>query len=343
MFLPIVKRLRTDARLSLSFTGDYFGVKRPRRLYRLFGMHKERIINAHLVRWRRFDMYLSPDIKLAAPNARHRVHLYHGISFKGRPYTKKILGFSSLFMIGEDMLNRYLRREVLQSDDKRIEKIGMPKTDPLVDGSLDAGEIRTRLGIEKEQPVILYAPTWRPESSAYTMSDDIVDVLSKHNVAVLIKLHDHVFNPRDKRVVWNEKIAEFEQHPNVTVIRDFDIIPYMYISNVLISDASSVANEFTLLDRPILFMDVPELFKVYEKTIDLDKGWGRKTGTVVNGIDELEPALEDALNHPERLSNIRREAAADFFYNPGTATDAAVNKIYDLLELEPPGEQQYRK
>ncbi|MCD6384250.1 CDP-glycerol glycerophosphotransferase family protein [Candidatus Sumerlaeota bacterium] len=335
MFQRLYQRLRKDERITLYFTGEYFGSKNPRRLYQLFNMAGERIIHPRLARWLKFDLYISPDIKITAPRARYRVQIYHGISFKGRPYTRKILVYNKLFLIGEDMLRRYVRRGILESDDTRIEKIGMPKTDPLVDGSLDKDEIKAGLGLgDSDRPIILYAPTWRPESSAYKMSDAIVHSLSRLDIILLIKLHDLVFDPREKRVNWQKKIAEFEQYPNVKVIRDYDIIPYMFISDVLISDASSVANEYTLLDRPIIFIDVPELFKVYEKTIDLQEGWGRKIGTVVKNTDELSKAVDEALRNPHSLSQLRRQAAADFFYNPGKATKVAVEKIYELLEID---------
>ncbi|MBI4461433.1 MAG: hypothetical protein HY653_00860 [Acidobacteria bacterium] len=51
--------------------------------------------------------------------------------------------------------------------------------------------------------------------------------------------------------------------------------------------------------------------------------------------EELAAALEDALAHPERMSDIRRQAAANIFYKPGTATERAVEKIYEILELQP--------
>lgn len=336
MFWRLYQRLRQDERLQLYFTGEYFGSRHARPLYRLFGMEREKIIGPLRARWQRFDLYLSPDIKMVAPRARHRVQIYHGISFKGHPYTEKILVYNKLFIVGEDMLQRYIRRGVLQPDDTRIEKIGMPKTDPLRDGSLNAEEILARLGLKKDRPIILFAPTWRPESSVYTKGDEIINIVRKLDVYLLIKLHDLVLDPRERRINWQEKIADWEQLPNVKVIRDYDIVPYMFISDVLISDASSVANEFTLLDRPIIFIDVPELFKVYEKTIDLTEGWGRKIGDVVNSPMELKEVIDDALRNPRRLSAVRRQAAADFFYNPGSATRAAVKKIYELLELEEP-------
>jgi len=63
--------------------------------------------------------------------------------------------------------------------------------------------------------------------------------------------------------------------------------------------------------------------------------WGRDVGVIVNDMDNLKKAIQHGLEHPEEKSEIRREFARKFFYKPGTATDRAVEKIYQLLNLTP--------
>ena len=43
--------------------------------------------------------------------------------------------------------------------------------------------------------------------------------------------------------------------------------------------------------------------------------------------------MADELEHPERRSEIRRDIAADLFYNPGRATEAAVGWLREELAL----------
>ena len=64
------------------------------------------------------------------------------------------------------------------------------------------------------------------------------------------------------------------------IIRKHDIVQYLFASDLLLTDASSVSNEYSLLDRPMVFIDVPELLKLAKNkslTVDLDT-WGRKAG-----------------------------------------------------------------
>jgi hypothetical protein len=63
--------------------------------------------------------------------------------------------------------------------------------------------------------------------------------------------------------------------------------------------------------------------------------WGRDCGQVVKNVSELKAAVEHGLAHPQEKSDIRKQFAQKFFFNPGHATDSAVEKIYELLELDP--------
>ena len=97
-------------------------------------------------------------------------------------------------------------------------------------------------------------------------------------------------------------------------------------ADLLITDASSVANEYTLLNRLIVYLDVPELIRASREKgamVDLDS-WGRRGGLVVQRPGEVEPAVAASLAEPDRLSAIRSAIAQNLFYNPGCATQAVV-------------------
>jgi hypothetical protein len=52
-------------------------------------------------------------------------------------------------------------------------------------------------------------------------------------------------------------------------------------------------------------------------------------------VSELKEAINYGLAHPQGKSEIRKEFAQKFFFNLGGATNKAVKKIYELLELDP--------
>ena len=334
-FRPIYDALCTDDRLALHLTSSSKVLPNVKEFYDAQGMPDALTIPRWMASWRRFDLYLSPNLAVAAKRSLRKAQMFHGVSFKGRPYRANIKQYDYLFTVGPYMKRRFIKEGFFADDDSGLLEIGMPKTDPLVNGVHDRAALAERLGFaDQSAPLILYAPTWRKESSLYTMGRDLIKALPQHGLNLMVKLHDHFYDPSSNNVDWK---AEMERlaHPNLRLIEDSDIIPYLSSADLLISDLSSVANEFCLLDRPIVFLHAPRLYEKYGSTLDMDT-WGLTTGDVAENSKEILPTVKQALASPERHGDIRRQVATDLFYNPGQATPAAVSAVYRLLQLAPP-------
>lgn len=279
-----------------------------------------------LAHWLPLDIYISSDIMLVGKRCRWKIHTFHGVSFKGRAYTPKVLAYDRLFIIGPYMEERFIEKGILREGDPRIARVGMPKLDPLVDGTWTKEKARAHLGLEGDGPVALYAPTWGDSSSLETLGEALVRTTLSMGITLVVKLHDHTL--RDAR--WRAKVREWEGM-GVVVYRDADVVPAMAASDMLISDLSSVANEYLLLDRPLVYLQPLDYEKRYGSSIDL-KTWGFAAGPLVRDKGHLKRALVEALDHPDAYSEVRRKMAAHLFYNPGRATRKAVDVIRGLLD-----------
>ena len=164
-------------------------------------------------------------------------------------------------------------------------------------------------------------------------------------VNFLVKLHDRAYKrwKDSMKEDWENILESYNGHPRVRPIFDYDVVPHLFVSDLLISDISSVVNEFTLLDRPMVLIDVPRLISNYRRiekkrglaTCDLAE-WGQSAGELVKDMRDLPSIIGHGLAHPEEKREIRQEFAGRFFFGPGHATDRAVAKIYELLKLSPP-------
>jgi CDP-glycerol glycerophosphotransferase (TagB/SpsB family) len=275
------------------------------------------------------------------------VQIFHGCSLKNRAVHEDALAYDKLFLVGPYMKQKFVTTWNLKDDDPRFEEIGMPKLDAFFDGSLNKKAILEKLELDPALPIVIYAPTRpTPTSSSLSMyGPETIDTIAQMPVNFLVKLHDRSFRkwrPKGK-IDWEEWLKKYEGHRRVRVVHDYDVVPYLYASDLLVSDISSVVNEFSLLNRPMVLFAVPRLI-AFHKKVEAKRGlessdledWGQDVGTTVQKPDELQRAIDYSLGHAAEKEAVRKKFAQQFFFNPGQATEKALQKIYALLALSTP-------
>jgi hypothetical protein len=343
MFKPLHRRLKSDPRIDIWFTANH----NARDLYRSVGLGDEKIINKYYSMFKSYDVCICPSFFYERKNAASKVQIFHGCSLKNRAVHKKALDYDKLFLIGPYMREKFMSTWNLPEDDPRFENVGMPKLDAFFDGSLDRERLMSRLSLDPQLPTVIYAPTRTSvtSSSLQMYGRDIIKTMGDMPVNFLIKLHDRSYRQWKSAMKedWMSILSSYEGHPRIRPVFDYDVVPYLYVSDLLISDISSVVNEYSLLDRPMVLIHVPRLMSHHAK-IERKRGvaqsdleqWGQSAGLVVNDMAALQKTVERGLSRPEEKSDIRKEFAQRFFFNPGSAAPKAVAKIYSLLSLDPP-------
>ena len=212
-----------------------------------------------------------------------------------------------------------------------------PKTDCLVDGSIDAETVVTQLGLDPARPTVLYAPTWSPASSLNAMGEEVVRGLSALGTNVIVKLHDRCLDPREQYsggVDWIARLRPWLREGQAVLAPGSDISPCLVAADVMITDHSSAGFEFLLLDRPIVRIHRPELLQLASVHPDYAALLASVSETVETPVGVVD-AVARALDEPARLSDARQRVAADLFYRPGSATARAVAALYEATELDP--------
>jgi len=338
-FRPLYRRLQRLRGVEVYLSGgrESDGVRpalSAAELYRPFRLPRARVLGLSTIQSRAFDIVFCAHVSGYFPKEdQERVQLFHGVSFRNMAVRRDVLVYDHLFIVGPYMRRLFTDEQLLRESDPRLVNIGFPKLDPLVNGSLDRRTLLRRLGLSGRRPIVLYAPTGQKENSLEHQGEAVLERLRKTNrYDILIKLHDH---PRDQTVDWHVRLKPLcDRHTKL--VRDPDVIPYLFLADLLITDASSVSNEYALLDRPMVYLDVPQLLANMRKkgtALDLDT-WGRKGGVTTRWPDEAAEAVAWSLAHPRHGSRVRRAMARDLFYNPGRATDAAMRWVRHRLGLE---------
>ncbi|HCJ67373.1 MAG TPA: hypothetical protein DHV62_08660, partial [Elusimicrobia bacterium] len=160
---------------------------------------------------------------------------------------------------------------------------------------------------------VLYAPTFGEISSLDMIRDKIAKV--SDNVNILVKLHpgandDSVYDGTKR---YNKMYRNLK---GVILIEDFaDIIPYIYASDVLISDYSSVIFEFASMDKPVILINTSnKAIKVCGYDPTGPEVTMRDIGENVNTFEELKQAVKNAMTHPEKYSDKRKIYSEQLFY-----------------------------
>ena len=100
----------------------------------------------------------------------------------------------------------------------------------------------------KAKNILLYAPTFSPSlTSAPFLKSEFEQIASSKDNLILIKFHDLM---QKDLIDSYKKLAT--KYDNIVFIEDRNILKYLLIADLMISDTSSVVYEFLLLNKPVI-------------------------------------------------------------------------------------------
>ncbi len=179
---------------------------------------------------------------------------------------------------------------------------------------------------QKDQ-IVLYAPTFSPKlTSLGTLREQLIELISQRSVLLIIKLHP-LTSPH---FVEEYRALQREYAESVIFVEDGDgLLRYQMISDVMISDTSSVVYEFILLGKPVItlnsiasthywhnIVDPSQLLPTFDQ-IALGEGSSRERYDQAQAI--LDP-YNDGLSSSRMLA-----AAADYIARHGVPTHRRLN------------------
>lgn len=238
--------------------------------------------------------------------------LYHGIGIKRVYYSPHLMNVDLRFVEGPYRVQA-LAKLYPQA---RLEAVGFPKLDPLIDGSAPRFDLAAHC-LDPRRPTVLYAPTFFP-SSIERLPKDLPARLADCNL--LVKPHQFsLTNPGYAR--QRERLATWANHDNVFVAdaRWPSLVPFMAVSNLLVSEASSALFEFAALDRPVVWCDFVKLRLFYRgpfayrlrRRMDIEilryANVGVHAATPLRLVDEIQAELEQ----PARYASQRQQITAE--------------------------------
>lgn len=158
------------------------------------------------------------------------------------------------YMLSDNPYSTEKFQKCFMLDREKILESGYPANDPMYAPDLDerAKKIKKKLGIPEDKKVIMYAPTWRDDKFyesgcyAFDMELDIQRLKEEFGDEYVLLLRLHYF------VVDRFDMTQFGDF-TVDVCNYDDITELYLISDILMTDYSSVFFDYANLKRPMLF------------------------------------------------------------------------------------------
>lgn len=210
---------------------------------------------------------------------------------------------------------------------------GFAKLDPAVNKNIGIDSLSS-LGLDENKPTLLYAPTFYP-SSIELFSKNFPDDFKDFNII----LKPHFFSLTLKKYKAQKLLLEaWEKFDNVylTKIEDYNLLNFMIISDVLISDASSSIFEFAALDKPVIWCDFYKLRWTYrgllsfrfKKRVDESIEVFHQLCERAKNYQNLENAVLNSIANPDSKKSIRHAITEEYI---GKVDGLCSNRIVDYL------------
>lgn len=243
--------------------------------------------------------------------------LNHGTGIKNVLY-RNLLKYPShkyhIFVEGQHRVNSLNRIKTRN----KVYLIGLPKLDYYFQNKFDKDEILTKWGLNPNRKTILFAPTYKPTCLELIKNDIFIQTLGYN---LIIKLHPYSwlgkYAPHRHHRIY-ERIVKHYPHSVLLPFEEYNIVPYYFISDIVISEASSTVFDFLALNKTGIIHDLNcDALKHSDgqSILEIDNREFLKGAFVhIFSGKQIRSAIETALNPSEKMKKTAKTLREQYFY-----------------------------
>ncbi|MCK5785455.1 MAG: CDP-glycerol glycerophosphotransferase family protein [Candidatus Sabulitectum sp.] len=217
---------------------------------------------------------------------------------------------------------------------------GLPKLDPLfLPGNYNNTAFIQKLGLDPEKQTVLFAPSYKPSCIDH-IGEGILELIPRYNLVV--KLHPYSWGgkyaPHSQHKIY-QQLAEKHRELFLVPEKEYDVYPYLYLADTLISDTSSVINEFLALGKHGIIYQLSHSKLKHSDGMDIlsidPAEWLAGAFPHVSSSDQLKAAVELALEPTISMKKKLREHRDYFFTGlDGKASQRVKECIDSILKIK---------
>lgn len=241
-----------------------------------------------------------------------KVQIFHGMAGEKKGHFK-IRHYFDLYLTQGPYFTQKFNELANKHKDFQVKETGWCKLDPLYQNhELLTIEKNQILKNHSKKHLVLYAPTFSPSlTSANSLKDEIQKLGKDKNIHLLVKFHDLMH-----REVVNQYQKLAKTHKNIEIISDKNILKYLVMADVMISDTSSVVYEFLLLNKPAITLN-----SISQNIVWLD----------ISKPDQLQSALHDSIVN-DSFAEQRQELISQYHpYNDGMSSQRMIAAVENYI------------
>ena len=222
-------------------------------------------------------------------------------------------------LVSSKEVSKYYAEAFNMSEDN-IDPIGIPRTDIFFNDDMKkeaTKRVYSKYPELKGKNIVLYAPTFRGNSQSDAKMDIAFDVEKvvetlPNDFVLALKMHPFV---KDSIKISNDRIVDLSDYPAINDI--------LIMTDLLITDYSSIVFEYSLLERPMIFY--ADDLDSYEHERDFYYPYESFVpGPIVRNTDELIEVLNNSECDYEKIKSFKNKF---FDYTDGLASKRFVDKI----------------
>jgi len=255
------------------------------------------------------------------------MQLWHGLGFKAWRKERKrdYLVHADIYCFTSEHFKKVWMNQ-FKIDPERFKMTGYARHDLLINKNFDESLIKKQIGIEQDAKIILFAPTWeqrKDNKSIYYWNfnkiEEINDFCEKNNVFFIFRTHHMQKTAYKKFDIPRLKYMPVDQYP--------DTISLLAVTDILITDWSSIANDYIFLNRPTIFIDTPNPFDNDFSLLPEDRA-----GYILKNHNEILNVLDDAIHDKNKFTDqykqIRKKVLKKIYNKiDGKATERCINEL----------------
>lgn len=213
-------------------------------------------------------------------------------------------------------------KQAFKLKESQIFNFGLPRNDQLL--NFDCSEIidiKKKIGIKDNRKIILYAPTFREEGGNYSFSDfNIEDFTKLFSDKFVLLLRGHLLSKVNCKTD-SDCIVDCSNYP--------DTADLLKITDLLITDYSSIVFDYSLLGKPFIMYayDLPDYEKNRGLSLDYQKDFD---GVISYNFNDTINLIN--LYNKSKLPNLSNKIVRKYLKFSGESTQKCIDLIKENLK-----------